>query len=154
MALYRPLREEEPLGDLPVRIRSATSRSTSSSRRVILAARSDSGTAAIPRSHRSTIEAKGINMSKRSFAPKDGPSDEPSVFVVGQALRLEGRSHDSVRLWWEASEGCRRADDGPSWTVPPLWEAPFAAQAEVKTARATLRGFPAYKRTWQQLALF
>ena len=93
-------------------------------------------------------------MSNGSLGAKDGRANDLGVFMLVHARRPFDRSDQSAPPWWDASSGSRAVDDGPSWRVPPLWEAPSDAHEEFITLRGTSRGFPAYKRPWRQLVLF
>lgn len=94
-------------------------------------------------------------MALKLFASGGDARDERSVSLIGKACRRESPPSRSLRSLWEVSTGWNRVDDGPSWSLPPLWEAPPDAQEdEFSSARVTPTDLPAYKRPWQQPALF
>jgi hypothetical protein len=101
-----------------------------------------------------TIDAKGADIAMKSFASERDAPDERSVSLIGKAHRRQVRPSRSLQPLWKPSTGWSRVDDGPSWSLPPLSEAPLGGEGEFLGVRATPAGLPAYKRAWQQPALF
>jgi hypothetical protein len=88
------------------------------------------------------------------FASERDARDERSVSLIGKAHRRQVRPGRSLQPLWKPSTGWSRDDDGPSWSLPPLWEGSPGGADEFSGVRATQAGLPAYKRAWQQPALF
>lgn len=88
------------------------------------------------------------------FASERDAEDERSVSLIGWAHRRQVRPSRSLQPLWKPSTGRSRVDDGPSWSLPPLWEASPSGEGDFSGVRATPAGLPAYKRAWQQPALF
>jgi len=88
------------------------------------------------------------------FASEGDAREERSVSLIGKAQRRQGRPSRSLRPLWEPSTRRSRVGDGPSWSLPPLYEGSPGGDDEIWGVRATPAGLPAYKRAWQQPALF